>query len=204
LIAPPHAASPLSAPALDAAASGLDVVAVHRAHGDFVWRSLQRLGVRPSDLEDRFQDVFVVVHQRLHTFRGASQLTTWLFGICVRVVASHRRRAWFRREALTAEPPEPEATAGDRPDAALAAREARALVDRVLDEMDLDKRAILVMFEVDELPCEEIATLLGVPVGTVWSRVSAARKQFQTILARHGAPAGGLGSTPRAAPSRKA
>jgi RNA polymerase sigma-70 factor (ECF subfamily) len=50
--------------------------------------------------------------------------------------------------------------------------------------MDLDKRAVFVMFEIDELPCEAIASALGVPVGTVWSRLSAARKQFQAKLAR--------------------
>jgi RNA polymerase sigma-70 factor (ECF subfamily) len=182
----PAALSPLPSPAPEAVASGqLDVVAVYRAHADFVWRSLQRLGVRSSDLEDRFQDVFMVVHQRLHTFRGASQLTTWLFGICVRVAAAHRRRAWFLREVPNADVPEPEATSSNRPDDALAEREAEALLERVLDEMDLEKRAVLVMFEIDELPSEEIALILGVPVGTVWSRLSSARKQFQRILSRH-------------------
>jgi RNA polymerase sigma-70 factor, ECF subfamily len=178
-----HVAAP---PAALAGAPGpLDVVSVHRAHSDFVWRSLQRLGVRAEDLEDRFQDVFVVVHQRLAGFRGASRLTTWLFGICVRVVAAHRRRAWFRREAPTADVPEPEPTSSNDPHTALAKRQAEALLERVLGEMDLEKRAILVMFEIDELPCEEIADILDVPVGTVWSRLYAARKQFQRILSRH-------------------
>jgi RNA polymerase sigma-70 factor (ECF subfamily) len=53
--------------------------------------------------------------------------------------------------------------------------------------MDLDKRAVFVMFEIDELPSEEIATTLGVPIGTVWSRLSAARKQFQAAIARENA-----------------
>ncbi len=188
LAAPRAAARPASG------ARGLDVIAVHQAHADFVWRSLQRLGVRPSDLEDVFQEVFVVVHRRLTTFDGSSALTTWLFGVCLRVAAAHRRRAWFRREVPTddvaSDAPAPE---GEAPDAALDWRRARAALDRVLDEMDLEKRAVFVMFELDELPSDEIASILGVPVGTVWSRLNAGRKQFQKIVARHKARGGSLG-----------
>jgi len=162
----------------------LDVLAVHDAHADFVWCSLQRLGVRSADLDDVSQEVFIVVHKRLHTFDGSSKLTTWLFGICVRVAAAHRRRAWCRREAPAAELPDAEAPPSDRPDALYAARQARATLGRVLDAMDLEKRAVFVMFEIDALPSETIASILGVPVGTVWSRLSAARKQFQAKLAR--------------------
>jgi RNA polymerase sigma-70 factor (ECF subfamily) len=176
----PHAASESATPARP-----LDALAVHEAHADFVWCSLQRLGVRPADLDDVCQEVFIVVHKRLHTFDGSSQLTTWLFGICVRVVAAHRRRAWRRRETPTADPPDLEETPpSDRPDERYAARQARATLERVLDAMDLEKRAVFVMFEIDELSSEAIAMILGVPVGTVWSRLSAARKQFQSKLAR--------------------
>jgi len=151
-----------------------------------VFRSLQRLGVRPADLEDVFQEVFLVVHKRLHTFDGTSALTTWLFGVCLRVAAAHRRRAWFRREVPADDSVEDarEAPASERPDEALAARQARALVQQVLDRMDIDKRAVFVMFELDQLPSEEIATILGVPIGTVWSRLHAARKQFEKLVER--------------------
>ena len=53
-----------------------DVARVHASHGDFVWAALQRLGVRDSDLEDNFQEVFCVVHQRLASFEGNSALVT--------------------------------------------------------------------------------------------------------------------------------
>ena len=165
--------------------AALDVQTVHETQADFVWRSLQRLGIRSVDLEDVFQDVFVVVHRRLHTFDTSSALTTWLFGICLRVSAAHRRRAWFRREVPTADVAATHvAPAGERPDEALSRSRAQAALRRVLDAMDLDKRAVFVMFELDELSSEEIATILGVPVGTVWSRLHAARKQFEKILAR--------------------
>jgi RNA polymerase sigma-70 factor (ECF subfamily) len=168
-----------------ASARPLDVLAVHEAHGDFVWCSLQRLGVRPSDLDDVFQETFIVVHKRLHSFDSTSQMTTWLFGICLRVAAAYRRRAWFRREIPTAEPPDVgEAAASELPDAQYALRQASATLERVLSLMDLEKRAVFVMFEIDELPGETIAEVLGVPVGTVWSRLAAARKQFQSKLSR--------------------
>ena len=173
---------------------------VHAAHADFVFRSLQRLGVRPADLDDVFQEVFLVVHRRLSTYDGSSALTTWLFGVCLRVAAAHRRRAWFRREVPTDADFDGEAPASERPDEAVAAREAQAIVRRVLDRMDLDRRAVFVMFELDQMPSEEIATILGVPVGTVWSRLSAARKQFEKILAaeraREGRGAPFVGVTP--------
>jgi RNA polymerase sigma-70 factor (ECF subfamily) len=173
------------APAAPLSARPLDVLAVHDAHADFVWCSLQRLGVRPADLDDVCQEVFIVVHKRLHTYDGSSKLTTWLYGICVRVAAAYRRRAWIRREEPTANLPDvEEAPSSDRPDAIVAARQARATLERVLDAMDLEKRAVFVMFEIDELSSETIAGILGVPVGTVWSRLSAARKQFEDRLTR--------------------
>ena len=172
-------------PAAPLSSRPLDALAVHDAHADFVWCSLQRLGVRPADLDDVFQEAFVVIHKRLHTFDGSSKLTTWLYGVCVRVAAAHRRRAWFRRETPTADLPDAgEAPSSDRPDAVYAAHQARATLARVLDAMDLEKRAVFVMFEIDELSSEAIAAILGVPVGTVWSRHTAARKQFQAKLAR--------------------
>jgi RNA polymerase sigma-70 factor (ECF subfamily) len=171
--------------------SPLDLLTVHATHADLVWCSLQRLGVRPADLEDMFQEVFIVVHRRLHTFDGSSQLSTWLFGICLRIAAAYRRRASFRRETPTDVMPEPEGTpVSEGADEVIAASEARLALERVLDAMDLEKRAVLVMFEIDELPSSEIAALLGVPVGTVWSRLHAARKQFQRILSRRKAGEG--------------
>lgn len=71
----------------------LDVASIHESHADFVWCSLQRLGVRPADLEDALQEVFVVVHRKLSSFDGSSRLSTWLFGISMRVASAYRRKA---------------------------------------------------------------------------------------------------------------
>lgn len=85
--------------ALAAEAAGRpDLAGIHAEHVDFVWATLQRLGVRAADLEDLTQEVFVVIHQRLHTFEPGQPLPPWIFGICRRMAAAHRRRSYVRRE----------------------------------------------------------------------------------------------------------
>jgi RNA polymerase sigma-70 factor (ECF subfamily) len=110
-------------------------------------------------------------------------MTTWLFGICLRVASAYRRRAFRRHEQSVAHVPE-EAVSGDSPEDAAATAQARARLRAALDLMDLDKRAIFVMFELDELSCEAIAEMLSIPLGTVYSRLHAARKAFEQALGR--------------------
>lgn len=161
---------------------------VHQQHADFVWRSLQRLGVPSSDLEDSLQEVFIVVHRKLGTFNGSSRLTTWLYGICLRVAAAHRRRAHVRLEVTTSTLDDTSAgpTSQDPqdPEAALASRQARERLAVALDSLDAEKRAVLVMFEVEGIAATEIAEMIGVPVGTVYSRLSTARAEFARAVER--------------------
>ena len=180
----------------------LDVRTVHREHASFVWRSLQRLGVRGAELDDAHQDVFIVVYRKLSTFdAGSSKLTSWLFGICMRVASASRRKAHHRRELLTAELPEQGSSVETGPEGRMQLRQAAELVDRILDTLDLEKRAIFVMFEMDQLSCQEIADIVGAPIGTVHSRLHAARKEFQegikrnTLREQHGAQSAGLGGS---------
>lgn len=168
-------------PALDRDRT-LTVASVYTAHKDFVWASLQRLGGRDADLQDLLQEVFVVVHQRLRDFEGRSLVTTWLFGIALRVVAAHRRRASTRRELPDGSADRgDEPSTGDSPEEAAAFQQARVRLAAILDEMDLPKRAVFVMFEIEDMSCEEMASILGIPVGTVYSRLHAARAQFERI-----------------------
>jgi RNA polymerase sigma-70 factor (ECF subfamily) len=163
----------------------LGVPAVYAEHADFVRVSLARLGVGTPDIKDLLQEVFVIVHRRLSTFDGTSSMPAWLFGICKRVAAAHRRRAYVRRETAVLDVPE--STLKDPrldPEQVMAARQAGEVVEAILREIDVDKRAVFVMFELDELPCDVIAASLGVPVGTVHSRLHAARKAFQRALLR--------------------
>jgi RNA polymerase sigma-70 factor (ECF subfamily) len=155
----------------------LTVGQIHDEHADFVWRSLQRLGVRESDLEDAMQEVFIVVHRKLDTFDGSSRISTWLYGICLRVASASRNRAHVRRERPT---PEIEDSIDERenPEAALATLEERQRLLDVLETLAPEKRAVFVMFEIEGVPAVEIAEMHGVPVGTEHSRLSAARTDF--------------------------
>jgi RNA polymerase sigma-70 factor (ECF subfamily) len=84
-----------SAPSLVTADAAGDVESIYRAHGDFMWASLHRLGVRDADLPDALQDVLVVVHRRLHTYDGECKITSWLGIVCAgcRAFATIARRA---------------------------------------------------------------------------------------------------------------
>jgi RNA polymerase sigma-70 factor (ECF subfamily) len=172
------------APDTAAHASPPAVDVIFRTHAEFVWASLQRFGVRQGDLDDALQEVFVVVHKKLGSFRGDSQMTTWLYAICLRVASAHRRRSHVRRELATPGLDESHHTDLANPEEDLAEHQRRRILEELLDELDVEKRALLVMFEIDELPCEEIAEILGVPVGTIYSRLHAARKAFQKSVAR--------------------
>lgn len=160
-----------------------DARAAFEQYGDFVWRVLQRLGVHDADREDITQEIFVVVHRQIGGFDGRSRMTTWLYGIAYRVVSTHRRRAWVRRERPTAELPET-AASGAGPEQAASDAEERRKLEEVLDLMDLEKRAVFVMHELDEMSCDEVAAALGVPVGTVHSRLHHARDSFRAALKR--------------------
>ena len=164
---------------LAAAAQTLDMDRLHADHADFVWRSLQRLGARSADLPDLCQEVFLVVHRKANSFDG-EHVPAWLFAICRRVAASQRRRAWSARIRYV----DPPASYRVDPHAELDAREARKCIEALLDQMDPDRRTVFTMFEIEGLRCPEIAALLGVPLGTVYSRLRAARQQFAESVKR--------------------
>lgn len=176
------ASSPLLVSALAETSASSSAREVYEAHADFVWRTLQHLGVRSADLEDLGQEVFVTVHRKLSTFDGRSKLTTWLFGICLNLVLRHRRRAYVRLEFLQAEPPE--GVDPSTPEARYEDEEARLRLAQLLAKLSPERRATFVLFEVEGVSCEEIAELTAVPTGTVYSRLHLARKQVAAAAAR--------------------
>ncbi len=148
---------------------------------ELVWRTMRRLGPREADAEDLAQEVFLVVHRRLGEFEGRSKLSTWVYGICVRVAADARRRASVRYEVPMAAPPEGVAPALQ--DAALAQRRARALLDHAMHvALDDDRRAVFVLYEIEELPMSEVAAAVGVPLQTAYSRLYAARRDVAAAV----------------------
>jgi RNA polymerase sigma-70 factor (ECF subfamily) len=159
------------------------VADVHAEHAGFVWKLLQRFGVRDADREDVLQEVFVAVHQSLHTFDGSAAMTTWLYAVTRNVASAWRRRAFRRREDLVGEAPERDDPTPS-PEAAVEGRQRDARLAAALDELDLDRRAVLVMIEIDGCPYEEVAAVVGIPMGTVSSRLDAAWLDLERALKR--------------------
>jgi RNA polymerase sigma-70 factor, ECF subfamily len=165
---------------------GVDFERVYRTHADFVWRSLQRLGVARGDLDDIFQDVCEIVQRRLASYRGLGTLESWLYGICLRRVKRYRYQRWFRREPVELAAP---ATNQDSPERELRLRERLAVLERALSRLAPEQRAVFTMCEIETYTAEEVSASLGIPLGTVYSRLRAARRKFQAEclrLARRG------------------
>lgn len=150
-------------------------------HAAYVLRALRHLGVPEADVPDLSQEVFVTVHRKLADFEGRSSLRTWIYGICLRLASDHRRRAYVRRERQVAEPPDAIVPGAQLSDARIDARNSLL---RLLDELDHDKREVVVLYEIEGLGMKEIAELLGCPLQTAYSRLHAARRQILASYAR--------------------
>lgn len=165
---------------------------LYETHFDFVWRTLRRMGVPEADVSDVLQEVFLTVHRKLPEFEGRSKITTWLFQISMGAARDRRRKAHHRREVLDEGVLERVAPQGAAPDALLELHQEIELLDRALEALSLDQRAVFLLFELEELGGEEIAEMLQLPLGTVYSRLRLGRTAFQRAvrqLTGRGAPA---------------
>ncbi len=151
-------------------------------HYAFVWRSVRRLGVSAADADDAAQHVFLVLARKLPSVRpGCEQ--RYLFQTALRI-ASDYRRAKRRRPDANEEPLLEPADPAAGPFDVLALRAEREMLDRVLDALPLDLRAIFILYEFDEMTMAEIANVTGLRPGTVASRLRRARAIFLDKAAR--------------------
>jgi len=149
----------------------------------FVWRVLGRLGVARADIADVCQEVFLIVHRRRGDYDGRP-VRAWCYGICVRAAADYRKRAHRRHEKLGETLPEPPISAEQ--DRALELSRARAQLEQVLAELDQDKRAVFVLYELEELTMSEVASIVGCPLQTAYSRLHAARRAVRAAFGATG------------------
>lgn len=161
---------------------------LYEDHFDFVWRNARRLGVPEASADDVTQDVFLVVQRRITDFDGRTSIQSWIFGILIRVVRDHRRS--FRRKGARTVSLEQEA---DRDGSAIAYRAANdavehaervRLFEKLLAELDEDKRTLLILSELEQWTLREIAELFGSNTNTIYSRVRAAKRAFEQAYAR--------------------
>lgn len=150
--------------------------------------NLARVSTRnDADAEDVAQEIFVRVYRGLRTFRGDSAFRTWLYRIAVNVTRTQAGRpslfGRFRRV-------EPEDVGGADPLEALPGADAvedsvayRDAIDHALGRLTPDLRMAVTLRDIEGLEYREIAEVLGVPIGTVMSRISRGREKLRPILA---------------------
>ncbi len=148
-----------------------------RDHHAFVWRCAQRLGVPAADVEDVVQEVFILASNKLETIRHERG---FLFQTCVYAVGHVRRRVQRRYEVLDDERVQAEVDVRPTPEQHLQGAQARAALQAILDTMPDEFRAVFVLFELERLTIPEISEMIGVPQGTVASRLRRAREIFMS------------------------
>jgi len=160
-------------------------------HQDRLYNTVYRLVGSADDARDLVQETFVKAYENLDGFRSSSSLYTWLFRIAVNTSLSHRRkRKWLHVGGTTGADGD-SLTAAEIPDAAAAdpadplmAAETDEIVQQALDGLDEEQRTVVVLRDIQQCDYHEIAQILGVPPGTVKSRLHRARLALREKLTR--------------------
>ena len=159
---------------------------LYREYFDFVWSTARRLGVDPSGMDDVIQEVFMVIHSRLHTLEKPESLRSWIYGVVRRIASNHRRARRADAGANQGEPGYREALSREPTPLENAEHNVGVqLLLTLLDSLDEPKREIFALVEIDELSVPEAAEILDIPVNTAYSRLRTARQTFEAALARH-------------------
>ena len=149
---------------------------------DYVARTLARLGVRSSDVEDLTQEVLIVAIRRAESFDSARRIEPWLFGIARNVARDFRRLVRHRIEqsddgtvAARAE--------GDSPAEHANLRQRAVLLRKVVADLDETLQELIVLHDLDEIPMAEVAAFLKIPIDTAYARLRRGRAAVRTQLA---------------------
>jgi len=160
-----------------------DLRAVFEEHVDHVGNSLRRLGVRDADVPDLVQEVFVVMHRILPDYDPARPMWPWIFGVVYRTAAAYRRKAG--REVLDdGSLADARIDSSANLDEAMRKGEDRQLVIEALQHVEIHRRAVFVMADIDDVPIPDIAQALGIPLNTAYSRLRLARADFREAASR--------------------
>jgi RNA polymerase sigma-70 factor (ECF subfamily) len=162
---------------------------IYRQYFDFVWSSVRRLGVSSAATDDVVQAVFIVIHSRLHTLEQPQALRSWVYGVVRRTVSGHHRSRRVREASGAALAAEPDAQPLPTPFDLVEQDDEVKLLFILLEELDEPKREVFMMAELADLTVPEIAEILEIPLNTVYSRLRAARRAFETAVLRHSARA---------------
>lgn len=158
-----------------------DLEAVYKQYARFVWRVLRGMGVSDSLVEDAVQDVFLVVQRRLNTFDYRHSIKTWLFEIAYRVACDYRRKGQKTRRYQPLDDQILDRSLS--PADSVELLQALRLLEELLEELDDDKRAILILAEIEQMTASEIAEVTESNLNTVYSKLRRARQQLSLSLA---------------------
>lgn len=171
----------------------VDIGKLFDAHGPYLCRVVHRLTGSRESAEDIVQEVFLLAYSRRHELEDRMGIRTWLYRVAVNHVR-HRRRSFARYQGLLdryKRQPAPRAEATS-PDEVASQIQRGALIHECVKHLSDKQREVFVLYELEELEGSEIATILDIPVNTVWSRLrlarAAFRKQWAEIAEVEGAP----------------
>ncbi len=151
------------------------VEGIYRAHLGDVTRWAARLGGPRVELEDAVQEVFTLVQRELPHYRGEARITTWLYRITENVVRHQRRRNRWRRWLGGGTPDRELASEERSPAENVEQRQSRELVYLALDRMNERYRTAIILFEIEDLPGEEVAERMGMKLSNLWVLLHRAR-----------------------------
>lgn len=151
-------------------------------HFDFVWRLLRRLGVPAADVDDAAQQVFIVGTRRMADIPPGSE-RTFLYGTALRLASTLRRNSRRRERFIESVQAEPQASSRT-PHEELEQRQALGVLDALLHTLEDEQREVFVLCEIEGLTAPQVASIVGIPVGTVASRLRRARQCFASELKR--------------------
>ena len=177
VLSPPR---PVSTSATPERADDAAFEEIYRTHYRRVYALTLRMTCDPDKAEELTQDVFVRVWQTLASFRGESQLGTWIHTVAVRTTLQHLR-SQNRREARVMTTDDLSRYGAE---ARRAMPEASIDLERAIARLPPGARTVLLLHDVEGYLYEEIARLLGVTVGTVKSQLHRARRLMMEALER--------------------
>jgi RNA polymerase sigma-70 factor, ECF subfamily len=159
------------------------------SHGGFIARSLRRMGVLATDVEDATQEVFVVAACKLDQI-GVGMERSFLFGTAMRIAADARRSQAARQRRDASDEVDAQASPSLATDELVERSRARQALDRILETMPFEVRTVFALFELEGLTMAEIAELTGARPGTVASRLRRGRELFHAGVERARAAGG--------------
>ena len=158
-----------------------------RRYQDRLFHSIFRMVNNAEDAHDVVQEAFLSAYQSLDSFKGDSLFFTWLYRIAVNTAISLKRKQRVvisidavRNGEPLIEPSDPSEV--NRPGHALEQAEQETRVHQALSRLSPEHRAVLVMKDMEGQKYEDMADVLGVPIGTIRSRLHRARLELREIL----------------------